>query len=493
MPALVTHFPINDGGMFYDMARDLRANHYLLPEATSYTGLDLPFAYPPLGLYLVSLLADVTRIPLLNLFLWLPPLLATLAIPAFYLLARVLLADNLRASLATSFYALTPGQYDWHIMGGGVTRALGMLFFLLASFYVVRLFRSLEASDSAHVWRTAKFPDFGLAILFCSLAVLSHPEVGLHTAGWCAVLWLFLGRSWRGTLRAIIVVLGVFLLTAPWWGTVIAQHGFAPFLSAIQTGQHASADWRALPINIFASDEFIPVLVILRAAGFVYAVWRKQFLLIVLTFLPILIDPRSADSISFLLMSILSALGFLDALPALIQKLRGVEISPVLNRRAGAVAVFTVIFVLFLECGLHNYALINSTLAAGERETMRWVRENIPSDQSFLLITGRSYSMSDPAQEWFPTLSGQHSQTTLQGLEWTLGVNFMSRFNDLVALQSCADLACVDAWSARTGLTYGYLWIAKTSDDLVKDMRASVEYRLVYESDSASIFARVEK
>ena len=480
MPALVTQFPINDGGMFHDMARDLQANHYLLPATTSYNGLDLPYAYPPFGMYLISLLADVMRIPLLDLFLWLPPLLATLAIPAFYRLARALLADNVRDALATLLFALTPGRYDWHIMGGGITRATGMLFLLLAAYFVVRLFQEENVKRI--------FP----AILFSSLAVLSHPEVGLQTAGLCAVFWLFLGRTRRGTIHAFLVALGVTILTAPWWGTVIAQHGLSPFLSALQTGQHASVNWLELLAGVFVSGEFIPLLFILRVAGFMYAIWKKQFIFVFLVFAPALVDPRSAASIAFLSLSMLAAVGFLDAIPAVLRKLRGLQID-LLNRRAGIVALSILAFILFVECGLRNYSLINSTLTLENRAAMTWLRENIPPHQNFLLLTGRPYSMSDPVQEWFPTLTGQHSQTTLQGLEWTLGPQFTNRLDNLAELQSCPDLACVEAWSNRTRLEYNYLWVAETSANLVKELRASFEYELVYESESIAVFARVKK
>ena len=477
MPAIVTRFPLNDGGMFYDMTRELRANEYHLPAVTGYNGLDLPYAYPPLGFYLTSLLADLGRIPLLNLFLWLPPLLATLAIPAFYLLARALLADDLRAALATLFFALTPGSYAWHLMGGGITRALGMLFLLLAAFFVYRLFREGNVK--------LIFP----AILVSSLAVLSHPEVGLQAAGLCFVFWLFLGRTWRGLFRAFLVSLGVALLTAPWWGTVIAQHGLSPFLSALQTGQHASVQWTELLAAIFLPAEFIPLLFILRVLGLGYAIWKRQYLLLALAFAPALLDPRSTASISLLSMSMLSALGFLDAVPALIQKLRGVEIGPTLNTSTGVISFFILASLLFVQCGFRNYTLINTTLVPGEREAMTWIRESLSPHQDFILITGRTYSMSDPAQAWFPALTGHHSQTTLQGLEWTLGPQFTGRLNDLASLQSCADLACVQAWSERTRLACDYLWVAKPLSALVDDVRASAKYRVVYESEFVVIFA----
>jgi hypothetical protein len=50
-PTIMTGFPINDGGTFYAMIEDLKANHFLLPAFTSYNYLNIPYAYPPLSFY----------------------------------------------------------------------------------------------------------------------------------------------------------------------------------------------------------------------------------------------------------------------------------------------------------------------------------------------------------------------------------------------------------------------------------------------------------
>jgi hypothetical protein len=495
MPALIARFPLNDGGMFYTMAQELSANGYVLPATTSYNGLDLPYAYPPLGIYLASLLADVGRIPLLEVFLWLPPFLSLLAIPAFYLFARALLADKLRASLAALFFALTPGSYDWHLMGGGVTRALGFLFLLLAAFSVLRFFKE------------ANYRLLPPAILLCSLAVLSHPEVGLQTAGVCAILWLFLGRTRRGALGAFLISLGVTFLTAPWWGTVLSQHGLAPFLSALQTGQHTTINWPYLFFGLFRSDEFIPLLLFLRLAGLVYAIWKREYLLLSLLLVPALLDPRSAASIALLAFSLMSALGFLDLLPTT-KKLYGGELRPVLTYRLGAGTLLLVAFVLFVECGLLNFRLVNTTLTADERSVMGWLADNIPPHQNFLLVTGKTYSMSDPVQEWFPVFTGQHSQSTLQGLEWTLGAEFTDRLNDLAALQACDDFACVEKFAARTGLPYDDIWVSiptirtnpeqsARGNQLADSIQSSGQFSVVFDellsSERIVIFERQHK
>ena len=43
-PSWLAGFPINDGGMFYTMMKDLQVNHFLPPAHTTYNNLNIPFA-----------------------------------------------------------------------------------------------------------------------------------------------------------------------------------------------------------------------------------------------------------------------------------------------------------------------------------------------------------------------------------------------------------------------------------------------------------------
>ncbi|MBC7251439.1 MAG: hypothetical protein H5T62_14295 [Anaerolineae bacterium] len=121
-PALDSPFPINDGGLFYAMMGDLIAADYNFPLYTTYNAAHIPFAYPPLPFYLTALLSQWLGIPLLSLIRWLPPLVTTLTIPAFYLLARAILKSRLQASLASVAFAMLPRAFDLFIVGGGLTR-----------------------------------------------------------------------------------------------------------------------------------------------------------------------------------------------------------------------------------------------------------------------------------------------------------------------------------------------------------------------------------
>ena len=92
-PGVMAGFPINDGGMFYVMINDLRLNHYLLPDFTTYNISSIPFAYPPIGFYLAAALQGV-GISELESLRWLPVLFNSISIFAIYLAGCVLLAPG---------------------------------------------------------------------------------------------------------------------------------------------------------------------------------------------------------------------------------------------------------------------------------------------------------------------------------------------------------------------------------------------------------------
>ena len=183
---LTATFPLNDGGLFYQMTQELVANHFRLPLFTAYNHLDIPFAYPPLAFYLTGALNQLFGWSLLDIYRIFPAVITVLTIPAFYLLARDLTDDDNHLSLAVLIFALLPVTYVWAIMGGGVARSLAYLFALLALHYVIKLFRNQR--------NKYLLP----AALLLSAAILSHPETGFHTAVSVPVLWFFLSKNKKG-------------------------------------------------------------------------------------------------------------------------------------------------------------------------------------------------------------------------------------------------------------------------------------------------------
>ena len=481
-PGLQAGFPLNDGGMFLSMIRDLRASHYLLPTVTSYNDLNIPYAYPPFGLYFARLISDLFNFSEISLLRWLPPTVNVLSILAFYSLASLLLESRRRGAVAAVFYALTPGASAWFIMGGGLTRSFGSLFMLLSLYWVYRLFR-----DGGKLELT-------LSILFCSLTVLSHPEVGIHTASGCILLWFFYGRSPRSLLHSFMVAIGALLLSAPWWWSVISYHGLAPFLSALNTGSYGNSMWHALSSAILASQTIIPILVILRIAGICWGVYKQKYFLVIWFILPYLVEPRSAPSIVFYPFCMLMAFAFTDALPALVdyfQKQDSFSRKPEFHERGWLNTILVLIMVYLLaESSLFGFKLVNTSLSIADREAMAWIQKNTPENSHFLPITGVKSPEIDPFVEWFPVLTQRRSQTTIQGLEWLLGPKFYERYADLAEVQGCKTTACLSQWSVRTGLDYQFIVIQRPGAELglITSLEKSLDFELVYSSNGSLIY-----
>ena len=121
------HFPIAAGGLFLDAAQRISANDYRLPSTLPhYTDGGVPFAYPPLMLYVLSALHDVSGISLLNLERVLPVLYTPVYLVPFYFLAKDFLKDRNTALFATFIMAVSPSAFFYHFDAGGVVRSPGI-------------------------------------------------------------------------------------------------------------------------------------------------------------------------------------------------------------------------------------------------------------------------------------------------------------------------------------------------------------------------------
>ncbi len=163
-PAYLAGFPINDGGLFYNMLRAVQANGFRLPAYVQYNGLNIPFAYPPLGFYVGAALSTALHIDPILLLQWFPATVLILVSIAIYSLALRVLKSPIEAGIATFLYVCTPRSMTWLIMGGGLTRSLGQLFLVLTLASAYALYT--ERSRRRHLVLTA---------LFASLVVLTHP------------------------------------------------------------------------------------------------------------------------------------------------------------------------------------------------------------------------------------------------------------------------------------------------------------------------------
>jgi len=288
----------------------------------------------------------------------------------------------------------------------------------------------------------------------------------------------------------------VLLATAPWWGNVIAYHGLAPFISALNSGSYGIPIWQAWGEMMLGRESYLPILAVLRVAGLIWGSWKREYFLVAWAVFPYLVEPRSAPSVTFYPLSMLAALAFAEAFPYLLSLLKknAPTIDDLYKNKWFNAILFLCLTYLFVESGLYGFRLVNNSLKPADLDATNWVRENTPADASFLVLTGVPSPEIDPVIEWFPALTERHCLSTVQGYEWLGAGKFMQYYSDLARLQTCQSAQCTEDWSMQTGQTYQYSVIqaGQVSKELLRSFAEDESYTQVYASENVVIYERTQ-
>ena len=494
-------FPLNDGGLFYLMTRELMEAGFRLPAFTAYNGAEIPFAYPPLGFYVAGLIASATGWPLLDVIRLLPAVLSTLAIPAFYLLARCILRSPLQAAVATVAFAILPRTFSWFVMGGGLTRAPGFLFALLMLRQAYLMFTRGARRDVV------------LTGVLGSLLVLSHSEITWFAVYTAVLMFLFFGRTRRALVGALAVGAIVVVLSAPWWASVIHHHGTGPFLDAAAGGGYGNFSWFPAKTFLFTDEPFLPILAALGLLGAFASIAEGTLFLPVWLGSIFLINPRNPETPATVPLAMLVAVALCRLIVPRLTAMAGSRTAtrPEVRRgvappdrpltsllRYAAVWLLLAYVAGYAFSGSHSAMRWNSSfraLSPGERSAMAWVAANTPDSSRFLVLdAGAPWFGLDPASEWLPALTGRTSVATVQGYEWLPGRQFYSRIRRYQALHSCATregVACIERWLTKAPpIDFVYLHDESCCSTLVSSLRASPSYVPVYEQQGTVVFRR---
>jgi hypothetical protein len=196
-------YPINDGGLFFQMVEDLIDNGFRLPKYTTYNQANIPYAYPPAAFYLTGWMHTYFGIPTLTLFQYLPVIVSVFTIPAYYYLTNGFLENKFYRALATFFFAMVPRSFEWFVMGGGITRSIGYAFAILAIYYYMKV--SASNYKKAYIL---------LASVFSSLTILSHPVSSLFLAFSIILLFIYSKPTKINIQKNLIMAIIVILLTS---------------------------------------------------------------------------------------------------------------------------------------------------------------------------------------------------------------------------------------------------------------------------------------
>ena len=474
---LAWDFPLNDGGMFFVMTRDLLDAGFGMPPTTTFNDLAIPYAYPPLGFYLAAVVTTVTGIDLIELFRWLPLVLSVACVPAFALLARELLPPT-AARASTYLYALVPASFVWPIMGGGLTRSLGLVFALLA---LAALVRALDSGS-----RRALL----LAALLSGLSAVSHPNAAAFLAVSALLIAVLRMPTRASLLRLALVGAGAIVVAAPWWLTVIARSGLSPFTSAASASRTEDlivpAVGTLLRWNAW-NEPLFPLVSALALAGVAISLARRDLLLTLWIVALAFALPNPFQMLSAIPLALLGGIAVATAF--------ALPISP---RPARAIATAGVAYLTV--AAMLAFVGVLEGLPADERVAMRWIDDETPADARVLVVTTRSWGM-DAAGEWLPALARRASVVVPQGADWIPGVA-AERTVQHGRAEACAqsDGDCLERLS-DDGVRFDYVYLASVRsgrdptsvtccDGLAATLRNDARYSIAYESASVLIFAR---
>jgi hypothetical protein len=492
------YFPLNDGGLFYVMTSELIENNYRLPEFSSYNSLNIPFAYPPFPLYLAALIMDLGDIDGLMVVRFLPVLISLSTIPIFFLLSRDITSSETQALFSTVAFAFVPRSFIWLIMGGGLTRAPGYLFALLALWQVYLVFKR---GDRKYIL---------LAILFSSLTILSHPEAAFSVLLSALVFFMVLERDWQGLRKSLLVVLGVALLTSPWWLTVFSRHGLSPLLSSIVSTSASLisriiSPWVAILTFDFTEEIWVKVFAFLGLLGLLRCISSKRFILPIWLIVFLFFNTRGHLSYTVIPLCIMAGIGtelILNSLSRFAEIIiesdnaKNNYLNVIMNNTATKLA-----FGFILIHGLasaYAYPFVHSSivsplpvLGAGERQAMTWIRENTNQADTFISISEQPWWL-DPTSEWFPALTKRQNLITVQGTEWLSGGVFHDRWKAYDNLMKCSyqESDCITAWHLENDADFTHVYVKKinSTSALRNSLGSSQDFMVIYENDQAAVY-----
>jgi hypothetical protein len=501
LPVLVVEFPLNDGGLFYTIIQDILNADLSLPLYTSYNQANIPIVYPPFAFYLVALLCKFTPITTIDVLHWLPAIISILTIPALYLLARSILKSDRQAGIAALVFALIPRSFIWMIMGGGITRSLGLLFSLLTLYCAHSLFKSKGELR----WIVA-------TSIFASLTIVSHLEMGWFAFFSTGILYFFSPKSRKTIYSSFTAAGATLLLTSPWWIFILTRFGLAPIKAAASTGGY-SFDFILYPFLNFTEEPFLNIFIVIGMLGIVSTVIDRNYLLLVWLVGIFLLDPRSASTGATIPLSFAVAIALDEfLLPAIQLKAKALKTTaepllgeelhndddPKSNKKIHRFVSF--LFAFFILYGFASALVIpwleNAPLTAltqADQEAMTWINQTTPTDSSFLVLTGDKTWQTDEVSEWFPALTMRVSQGTVQGYEWL--PNHKERDERYDELQNCAneDFTCLEEWSDETGWRFTHIYISHIEECcsiLRNSLEDSSEYIELYRTSDVVIFKR---
>jgi hypothetical protein len=411
----LSHEPFRLGGLFIAFAEEIASHRFQLPVNIPYYSVGgIPYAYPPLGFYGEAVLLRIFPGQIFALANLLPALVSVvtmgLAARFFYRWAS---GWNIRSLCALAAYALLPNAFYNQIDAAGLAEAFGSL-------ALVIYFELIFVHQQNRSLKSALFAGLGLA-----LCVLSSPgsAIGAAFVSLALVIDTLVLIRWSEKIQPLLQLLTIGLtglaVSAPYWLTVVLNHGLRIFLTPVgmqyeESGRASvlgklQGSWFTYSILQQDGVYFWSIAILL---GMGWLVWQRR-LFLPLAFLALFSIPRENAWVTAFPAALLVAHGLADVLVPTVKSMSAFT----LRIRTGIMgAAFGLISISLV---LQAFELVNLQvrdenwkLKATQVEALRRAHEIVPSDAQVIVLGNGGL------REWAPYLLQREVLNTEFGLEW---------------------------------------------------------------------------
>jgi len=242
---------------------------------------------------------------------------------------------------------------------------------------------------------------------------------------------------------------------------------------------------------------------VLGLLGVLAALRDRSYWLPAWFFLVFVFQTRFSAVVATVPFALLAALGVGRlVLPGLARPLPPGETYPAY--RLNWVQILALVYIFVVSVVSANVISFKDSVTPDHLAAMSWARQQTPQDSTFIIVGGvASVPGSYSVPEWFPAMADRTSLSTAQGQEWLQGSAKKLDPASYDFLQTCAlqDLACLDEFSRRSGLSWNYIYLIRpavtladgSASSLWRALQSSPSYILAYQNDSAIIYRRSQE
>ena len=473
--AFLHDFPMGYAGLFTQMAKQIADASFALPSQSPYYGPGgIPFAYPPLGLYVLAICIKLTGKYYIFLRFF-PPLYSLFAVGLTFLLAQKFFKQPFLSMMVAILTATSVDLYVAHTWSSGVVRALAFIFTIL-----VLYFYSPNPDE-----RTRK--DIFLAGLFFGLAGLSHLVYALFCFFWIVSTSISF-RDWKKTITdPLLAGLTALVTISVWVIPVAVRYGWTVFFGAFNSHGGSNligeASNFASLIHLFLINlEPIlsnPLLAIWVIVGGVYLLLHKQyhfvafFLLIVLTF------PENARFVYWLGCFFVAYGLWFFANQVYDWGLKKVKFS----KPVWMTVLFTLVLGILWTIGFNSISRFTPFLSNSAIELQGKSSEIFLRDGTYLALL-----IQDEA-EWLPFLIQHEPVVSQWGSEWLGKYDEQTRWMSL--FQGCRkekDWVCVKAVLAEMDAAPEYVITYRIDKKMNEQIAQDSAWREVFSNERYTVW-----